>query len=381
METFKLIARLLLLVAVLVCTAGFAPLAASAQDPEPVNIRITQVDTSQFPKVTVYVSATNANGEPVSVPRSQLVLTENGQEMRLEEIKGVGDNDEPLTTLLVMDVSGSMNAAGKLGSAKSAARNYINQTRPNDLIGILAFNTRLNYARPITQNREDLFRALDDLTAKDDTALYDALIEGIKILEGMPGRKTIIALTDGMDNRSKASPKKVIDRIGPEGVSISTIGLGDPEYNKGNLAGLDEAALTYLADHAGGLYGYANDASTLSNLYERYGRALQSEYALTYTSPSTLRDGVNRSLNISLKEGGAAASEDKYNPGGLVPEVSQPASWWLFAGLLVLLAALLALPVILRMLPKAQKQAAGRVKLMGGGGSSSKKSPKIRFKS
>ena len=38
--------------------------AASAQSEEP-QIRITQVDNSKFPNVTVYVSVTNAAGEPV----------------------------------------------------------------------------------------------------------------------------------------------------------------------------------------------------------------------------------------------------------------------------------------------------------------------------
>lgn len=346
-------------------------------DSEPLMIKITQVDTSQFPKVTVYVSVTNANGEPVEVPRSNLVLSENGQEMRLEEIKGVGDNEEPLTTLLVIDVSGSMNTAGKLQAAQDAARAYVEQTRPNDLTGLLTFNTRIHYEQPITQDRQILFKAINRLKARDDTALYDALLEGIRILEGLPGRKAIIALTDGMDNRSKSTPKKVVDSIGAQGLSISTIGLGDPKYNRGNLAGLDEAALSYLAEHAGGVYGYANDKTSLTNLYERYGRALQSEYALTYTSPSTLRDGVNRGLSVSLKGGAASAVyEDTYNPGGLVPEVAQPASWWIFAGLLLLLGALLILPMVLRFLPKPQKPIS-RIKLM----EDAKRAVKVKLKS
>lgn len=371
------IVRLCLGFTSLLFLSGFSAAHSPLPNNDSLILQITQVDTSQFPKVTVYVSVKDANGEPVAVPRSQLVLTENGQEMRLEEIKGIGDSEEPLTTLLVIDISGSMNAAGKLDAAKEAAQAYVEQTRPNDLTGLLTFNTRIKYEQPITQDRKILLKAIRNLKARDDTALYDALLEGIRILEGLPGRKAIIALTDGMDNSSQSNPKKVVESIGVSGLSISTIGLGDAKYNRGNLAGLDEAALTYLAEHAGGVYGYANDAASLTNLYERYGRSLQSEYALTYTSPSTLRDGVNRSLQVSLKGSPAGAVyEDKYNPGGLVPEVAQPASWWLFGGLMVLLLLLLALPLLFKALPKPQKPL-GKIKFMN----ESKKTARIKLKS
>ena len=176
-------------------------------------------------------------------------------------------------------------------------------------------------------------------------------MSGVEILGPVSGRKAIIVLTDGMDNRSKSTPEDVITGISPGGLSISTIGLGDPRHSEGNLRGLDEAALMELAESAGGVYGYADDAEGLKNLYELYGRALQSEYVLTYTSPSTLRDGVNRSLTISLSNENSAATIElestTYNPGGLVPEVAQPASWVLFITLLAGLLLLLVLPAVL----------------------------------
>lgn len=372
-----------LLVSLFLSLTGFAPAGRVAANNAPLDVRITQVDTSQFPSVTVYVSVTDANGEPVEVSPSSLVLTENGKEMKPDAIQGVGETAEPLTTLLVMDVSGSMNTAGKLQAAKDAARSYVEQTRPNDLIGLLSFNTHINYVQPITQNRDAVLEAIKELKAKDDTAMYDALMEGTKIIEGLTGRKAIIVLTDGMDNRSKSTPKKVVERIGPSGLSISTIGLGNPEFNRGVLAGLDEAALEYLAEHAGGVYGYANDAQSLARLYERYGRALQSEYAITYTSPSTLRDGVNRALDVSVKEGSqvssAAVEETTYNPGGLVPEVAQPASWGVFLAILAGLALLLAVPALIRRFaPGASKSGTGRVKLSRA--AASRKPSRIKLK-
>ena len=121
----------------------------------------------------------------------------------------------------------------------------------------------------------------------------------------------------------------------------------NPEQTTDGMKGLDEAALMYIADNAGGAYGYANDEESLQNLYRSYAVALQSEYVLTYTSPNDLRDGVNRALSVSLVDA-AAAEQYVYNPGGLIPEVAEPASWTLFFSLLVALLGLLALPSLVK---------------------------------
>ena len=323
----------------------FGPLQQTDPGDETPQVHVTQVDTSQFPTITVYVSVTDANGEPVGIDPNQITLSENGAPLTIQSVGGEGKIGS-LTTLLVVDVSGSMNEAGKLDAAKSAARAYVEQMRPGDLAGLLAFNTEINYLQPITTDREALLTAIEGLKANQDTAMYDALAQAVQILEGVEGRKAVIALTDGLDNRSLETPERVIEQIGPSGLSISTVGLGDPAQLGVTNAALDEAALKQLAERAGGAFGYANDPDSLLALYEKYGRALQSEYILTYTSPSALRDGVNRSLGVSLSEAAQPVAVADYNPGGLVPEVPQ-ASWPLFAVILAGLLALLALPLLI----------------------------------
>lgn len=323
-------------------------LTAFAQAEE--NIRITQVDTSDFPRVTFYVSITDANGEPLAVDAGRFVITENGQQIPLDQIEGIGDVG-PLTTMLVMDVSDSMSAAGKLDSAKAAAHEFIDRMRDIDQAGLISFNTRIQTEQEITTDREALHSAVDGLSTANETAMYDALVTAISQLEGIEGRKAIIVLTDGMDNASSTGANGVIERIGPAGFSISTVGLGVPADNVDEMTGIDEPGLQDLASRAGGVYGYAEDEEQLTRLYETYAVNMQSEYAITYTSPAALRDGVNRSLGVSLAPiGGGApvANEDsRYNPGGLVPEVEQPASWPLFAAVVVGLGVLVAAPMLL----------------------------------
>lgn len=337
-----------ILIVSLFLLTGFGPVLQPNLQGEQEIIRITQVDTSQFPQVTLYIAVVDQNDQPVGIDPSRIVIKENNAAIPLDQMQGI-DEVGPLYTLLVMDVSGSMYGE-KLDAAKAAARAFVDQMRPSDQVGLISFSENIEYVQPLTSNQTDMINAIKRLEALGDTAMYDALAEGIDILEGVEGRKAIIALTDGLDNQSANSPDEVLFYIGPAGLSISTIGLGDPEHGAGAVSALDEDALIYLAENAGGLYGYANDKAGLSALYERYAIALQSEYVLTYTSPAALRDGVNRSLSVTLTDVTGSTElggeEAVYNPGGLVPEVAEPAPWPLFFTLLGGLVALLFVPLL-----------------------------------
>ncbi len=320
-----------------------SPLLTASAQAAGGQVRITQVDNSKFPQVTLYISVTDANGEPFAVDPGRIRISENGVVMRPDKVSGSGDIGS-LTTLLVMDVSGSMNNAGKLSAAKAAAQAYVDQMRPGDQAGLLTFNTKVTYVQSITTDHAALNLAIDSLKAENDTAMFDALVQANKILQDYPGRKAIIVLTDGLDNQSKKTSDQVTQTIDKSGLSISTIGLGNPE-NAGPFFGLDKSVLKSLAENAGGVYSYANNQTDLSKLYELYGRALQSEYRITYTSPSTLRDGLNRTLTVTLR--GTVSAKTKYNPGGVLPEVVSPASWPIFLGFLVILIILLVVPWVI----------------------------------
>ncbi len=335
----------------LVLTLWFTP-GVLAQTPTPApQIRITQVDNSKFPQVTVYVSVTDANGQPVGVDPSAIQISENGQVMKTtasatsvngQTTKGPGQ----LTTLLVIDVSGSMATANKLTQAKAAAEAYINQMRPGDQAGVVAFDTHVSVVQAITTDHQALTKAIDSLQSGTDTAMFDALMSAEQLLANVNGRKAIVLLTDGMDNRSKNNEEAVIKAMGPSGLTISTIGLGNPQDVK-SLQGIDETSLKSLAQQAGGIYTYEPNPSQLASIFQQYGTALQSEYALTYTSPSTLRDGVNRSLSVSLN-GSSVMGQSQYNPGGVLPEVAGQ-NWILFGGILLVLLILLAVPMLVNL--------------------------------
>jgi len=335
-----------ILTLILLSFIGLQPLAQVAAQSDGTQVRITQVDNSQFPNVTVYVSAMNSAGEPVGINPETIQIHENGELMKPIDISGggevVGGEAIPVTTMLVIDISGSMDKNNKIDAAKEAAKAYVNGMRSSDQAGLIAYDTHVYTVQPVTSDTATLINAIDELRTGSDTAMYNALIEAENALASVSGRKAIIVLTDGMDNQSSSTADDVINNIGEGGLSISAIGFGDTAVT--GQAGLDETGLKTLAERAGGQYTFATDAQTLSALYQQYGQSLQSEYAITYVSPFTLRDGVNRSLNVSLSEIGVS-TEGAYNPGGVLPEVPTR-SWTLFGEILAVLLILLVAPFL-----------------------------------
>jgi len=343
MRKQNLIVSLLLLLSV-----SLWPFAAvAAQGGEEPQLRITQVDNSKFPNVKVYVSATTAAGEPVGIDPSLIQLYENGQLIQLADVKGGGDvvsgESVPVTTMLVMDISGSMDKNDKLAAAKEAAKAYVSQMRPSDQAGLIAYDTQVYTIQPVTSDTAALTVAIDGLKTGSDTAMYNALVEAQKALESVSGRKAIIVLTDGLDNKSQFTAEDVITGIGESGLTISAIGFGDVGVT--GQAGLNETGLKSLAERSGGIYGFATDSEALKGLYQQQGRVLQSEYQLTFVSPATLRDGINRGLTVSLANS-TVSTEGQYNPGGVLPEVASR-SWGTFATILVVLLFLLFLPMLI----------------------------------
>jgi von Willebrand factor type A domain-containing protein len=200
--------------------------------------------------------------------------------------------------------------------------------------------------QPLTNDQNALKQAIAGITAQGDTAMYDALASSEDLLSNTQGRRAIILLSDGIDNYSRRTANDLLNGIQSAGLSIYTIGLGNPAAGNFTEAGIDETALRALADQSRGQYSYTPDPQTLSTLYGSISRELQNEYRLTYVSSNALRDGVER--NIEVRANGADSTDAVYNPGGLIPETAESLAWPIFGGILIMLLGLLFLPDVLK---------------------------------
>lgn len=195
----------------------------------------------------------------------------------VEEPGGVG-------IVLVLDVSGSMLEADKLGLAVVGSLELIRSARPQDYIGVVVFSDRPRWLfrpRPMTeQGRKEAESLLLSTAAGGGTRISQAYVEALDALENVPANsKQVIVLTDGLaadvtpglyDTARDASSK----------IKTSTVALG---------ADADRQFLRELAQAGGGTFWDVPSPQDLPRFFlEEAQRAFKRE-ALEGSFPVSVR--------------------------------------------------------------------------------------------
>jgi len=275
---------------------------------------------SLTPPQFLTVTVTDQNGDYVAgLQPEDFTLYENGVP---QKITYFNTGQHELVSLgLLIDVSGSM--ARKLSRAVNALRSFIHSIHLEDDVFLLEFNHRPARLQDFTDSRSLLSKALTLLRARGGTALYDAVLEGLRrVKQGRHAKKAILVITDGMDTASFSSLNRVVESARRAGVLIYTIGIGNPRSRGGPglvfgigplvLRGssderVDARTLRLLSEETGGknfILNPANvvgSAAVLSTAVGTISTELRQQYSLGYAS--SYPDGGYRSLRVETSRG------------------------------------------------------------------------------
>lgn len=313
---------LLLLALVLGLLLTFALIVPIASQGQPLAgsgpVRVTQVDTSTYPQVSIFAAVSDPAGAPRGdLSRADFQIVEDGAPVELTDFVGAGGSS--ISTALVIDRSLSMEDADKIAGARAAADAFVSMLRPGDQAALIGFNDRVRTLEPFTADQAELHAAIARLRPAGGTALYDSVIAGVDLLRDQPGRRALLVLTDGQDCRdivscpadagSAHSLRDAIDYAAESGQAVYVIGLGD--RSSGGDDGVDEGVLRQLASGTEGSYYYSPDAADLTDLYTALAGSLQGEYRLSYVSPRPFYDGTRRDIVVMVagERAGAGCTE------------------------------------------------------------------------
>ena len=263
----------------------------------PAAAQITQFDLSGFPTVRAYVSVLDAEGEPVRGLRKEIMtLRENGRDATIEAMMPAGKAGErtPVSLAIVMDQSESM-AGGKIDQAKASVLRFLSLLEQNDRVSLLSFNDSVHMLAPLSTDRYALHEAVQDIRPEGHTALFDGIAQGVDSVRGVPGRRAVIVLTDGIANRGALDIGQAIDAAVRENVSVVVVGLGDD---------VRTARLERIAEETGGSYFFTPSAGGLREIYETIGKRILNEYVITYRTEA--RSDYLRTVSLALGRGPAA---------------------------------------------------------------------------
>jgi VWFA-related protein len=181
--------------------------------------------------VTVRFKITRPDGQPANdVLPGEFVVTEDGRRVSDLEVHSPTAS-EPLTTVLAIDISGSMAEHGKIDEARKAAQLFLDRLDPRAACGLILFDHELRVREQPTTNRDRLRRLIDQAQPGGGTAYLDATADALAMLRPVKGRRAVLLLTDGVDLNSRHTAQDVVGSARGSEVPVYTIGVGEPGKN------------------------------------------------------------------------------------------------------------------------------------------------------
>lgn len=276
-------------------------------------VRISRVEAQGFPTVRCFVSVTDEAGESLAgLTADGFTVSEDAQDVGAIHLSSVLPGEERIAVILVLDRSGSMRGT-PISAAKKAAADFARRLSEKDSLGIVSFASKVDPSSDLTTDRGAVFRYLEGVQPRGETAVYDAVRGAIaQLSQHTADRKAIVALTDGHDNASSATAAQCATAARRDSIAIYCVGLG---------RSLNADALRLMAQESGGQCFLTSSPESLTDIYRKIARQIQSQYVLTYDSPRPTGEGTWHTVEVSVHDKvGTASDRHQY----LVPHPSGP---------------------------------------------------------
>jgi len=168
----------------------------------------------------------------------------------------VRENLQPSNLVFLLDVSGSMEAANKLGLVKSSLMKLVDQLGPLDRVAIVVYAGAAGEVLPSTaaSQKQTIRQALTQLSAGGSTAGGEGIQLAYSIAEKnllTSGNNRVILCTDGDFNigaSSDAEMVRLIEEKRKSGIFLTVCGFGMGNYK--------DSKLEKIADAGNGNYFY-----------------------------------------------------------------------------------------------------------------------------
>ena len=240
------------------------------------DIDVIRVDTTL---VTVNVSVTDARKRHLPGLRPEdFQIMDEGKTVRPEFF----DSEGPESIVFVIDVSSSMQGE-KWRNLRAGLKSFLKKGPEGNDYSLIAFNEKPRLIVS-TVNAEQLWQSFNGLRPYGETALYDALMLGLKTLEQVPQRhRALVLLSDGEDNCSQAGLPMVEQETLAHRATIYPIGiLLSPPPVPYQVDG--KKLLHDLAAATGGIVLFP-EAQQIRATLELIRADLSGQYSLSYYPP------------------------------------------------------------------------------------------------
>ncbi len=255
--------------------------------------------------VQLQAVVTSRDGRPLSgLGKEDFEVVQGGAPQQIDRFYLA--DDVALSIALVVDSSGSM--APIWPRAVAASREFLSSVlSARDRALLVDFNDRLRLAHGLTGEVEALTQSLASVAPDGGTALYDSLLFSLLQLTDVPGRRAVVAVTDGADFGSQSKPASVVDLGRKLGIPIYIVEL--PSGGGGQSAALARggvgavgavADLRLLAEPTGGRVFRVAARGGLERALGQINQELRNQYVLTYYTEK-LPDDPRKLVEVRIR--------------------------------------------------------------------------------
>jgi Ca-activated chloride channel homolog len=184
------------------------------------------------------------------------------------QARRVAEQDrKPVHLIYLVDTSGSMQSADKIGLVRKSLKLLTNTLKTGDTVALCTYagDTREVLAPTGVDRRGAILAALDELTAGGSTAMESGIQIAYRLAERtlVPGHvNRVVVLSDGdanVGNTSHEDILKTIRRYKDKGITLSTVGFGNGNYK--------DTMMEQLADQGDGNYSYIDSETQARRVF------------------------------------------------------------------------------------------------------------------
>jgi len=253
-------------------------------------------------EVQLPISVLDKEGRPVNgLTKDHFQIFEDKIQQTIKTFK---HEDIPLSIGLIIDNSGSMR--NKRERVNSAALAFVRESNPDDETFIVNFDDSAYLEQDFTGSIGDLIDALDNIDARGETALYDAVyLSADHVKAGKKDKKALLLITDGEDNVSKYGINKVYEALKQSKVTLYAVGLLEENDQRGGLfkkppSKKAKEDLEKFAEITGGQAFFPKNLDEVEDLVKHIAHDLRNHYTVSYTPTNAKLDGSFREITVKL---------------------------------------------------------------------------------
>jgi hypothetical protein len=269
---------------------------------------VSEIVPDKFPRVAAFFSAYTVQGHHfTSLTPEDFVVIDNGLEIPKELVEIICESDAPVSVVLVLDRSSSMqdrvDGETKWSWAIDAAKTFINtiDLGVESQIAITSFAGTASVISPFSTNKKWLLDSLNKPiqivgSTNFNVAFLDEIAGAITLLQDAPPghKRAIVFLSDGA-HESQGAPlqmSKIISEMNDNNIQLFSITLLSDKSND----------LEYMSQMTGGKYVMVGTRNELSNIYKSFAETISYKVhcQIVWTNPD-ICDTVETSRRVSIR--------------------------------------------------------------------------------